>query len=224
MRRRNFLCLAGTAAALGPRAFSAAAKITRITIAPIEGRFHKEVAMNAYDQAPKGRTYPTHLLRMFTDQGVSGTGTLEYAAPDKPLLEGLRALLGRDPQSIYVIDNQRVKAISPEFAGLFGRYPYLDSALFDLIGHMLGVPCYELLGPSARDRIEVYDATIYFSDVMRPEKGVRAVVEEAEEAVKSGYRGLKMKVGRNFKWMPGEAGIARHRDCKRRAARHRTQH
>ena len=209
MRRRNFLALAGAAALPGPRAFTAAAKITRLTITEIEGRFHKVVAMNSYDKAPKGPTYSTYLLRVFTDQGPSGTGTLEYAAPDKPLLESLKALLGRDPLSVYTIENKRVRGIQSEFQGLLGRYPYLDSALFDLLGQMLGVPCYELLGPPVRDRIEVYDGTIYFSDVMRPEKGVRAVVEEAEEAVRSGYRGIKMKTGRNSKWVPGAAGVAR---------------
>jgi L-alanine-DL-glutamate epimerase-like enolase superfamily enzyme len=41
------------------------------------------------------------------------------------------------------------------------------------------------------------------------DRGVRAVVEEAEEAVKSGYGGLKLKVGRGWKWMEPEAGFRR---------------
>jgi L-rhamnonate dehydratase len=209
MRRRDFLFLAGAAGIPGPRASGASAKITRITICPIEGRFHKAVAMNSYDQAPKGWTYATHLLRIFTDQGVSGTGTLEYAAPDKALLAALQPLIGRDPASFYVMENRRIRGYQHAAEPLFAKYPYLDSALFDLIGQMLGAPCYELLGPSIRERIEVYDGTVYFSDVMLPEKGVRAVVEEAEEAVRSGYRGVKMKTGRNSKWVPGEPGIQR---------------
>ena len=209
MRRRDFLAFTGAAALPGPRALAAAARITRITIAEIEGRFHKTVAMNSYDTAPKGPAYSTWLLRVFTDQGVSGTGTLEYAAPDKPLLAGLRTLIGRDPLSVYVIENKRIRGVQQEYQVLLGHYHWLDSALFDLIGQMLGVPCYELLGPPVRERIEVYDGTLYFSDVMRPEKGVRAVVEEAEEAIRSGYRGLKMKTGRNSKWVPGEPGVQR---------------
>ena len=47
-----------------------------------------------------------------------------------------------------------------------------------------------------RDRVEVYDGTLYFSDIWFRDRGVRAVVEEAEEAVRSGYLGLKFKVGR----------------------------
>jgi L-alanine-DL-glutamate epimerase-like enolase superfamily enzyme len=188
MRRREFL-----AAALAPRA---GAKIQRIIITPIEGRFHKTVAMNSYDRAPKGDTYQTHLLRIFTDQGVQGTGTLDYSTPDAAMLEALRGLVAVD-------------AAEALRHPLVSRHRFLDSALFDLAGQIEGKPCYELLGGPVRERVEVYDGTLYFSDVMRPEKGVRAVVEEAEEAVRAGYRGTKLKVGRNGKWMPGRAGIDR---------------
>ncbi|MBI3696202.1 MAG: hypothetical protein HY238_15370 [Acidobacteria bacterium] len=200
MRRREFLGLAATAAA-----GASPAKITRITIAPIEGRFHKPVAMNSQDPAAKGETYSTHLLRVFTDQGISGTGTLDYSSPDKPMLEALRGLIGANPTDLYEMDGRIRSAKHPALA----RYRFLDSALFDLIGQLLEVPCYELLGAPARDRVEVYDGTLYFSDVMRPEKGVAAVVAEAEEAVRSGYRGMKLKVGRNFKWIPGLPGVER---------------
>ncbi len=201
MRRREFLGAA--AAAVGPRA-----KITRITITPIEGRFHKTVAMNAYDKAPKGDTYSTYLLRIFTDQGVSGTGTLGYQAPDQRMLELLHQLIGSNPLAHYLIEDRRIRGIGGRFP-VWLLYRFLDSALFDLIGQLLGVPCHGLIGETIRDRVEVYDGTLYFSDVMRPEKGVAAVVEEAEESVRAGYRGLKLKVGRPGKWMPGAAGVAR---------------
>ncbi len=38
---------------------------------------------------------------------------------------------------------------------------------------------------------------------------MRAVVEEAEEAVRSGYLGLKFKIGRDSKWMERDAGLRR---------------
>ena len=205
MKRRDFLTLAAAAAT---NAFAAkpSAKITRITIAPIEGRFHKRVAMNAYDTAPKGETYPAHLIRVFTDQGVSGTGTLDYSAPDKPMLEALHTLIGADVLALYDIQDGCVRAArSP----VLGKYRFLDSTMFDLIGQILNVPCHQLIGPSVRDRIEPYDGTLYFSDVMIPEKGVAAVVAEAEEAVRAGYRGMKLKVGRCDKWVPGIEGVIR---------------
>jgi D-galactarolactone cycloisomerase len=78
-----------------------------------------------------------------------------------------------------------------------------------LIGKLLGKPCYELIGNPVRDQVEVYDGTLYFSDVWFRDRGFRAVVEEAEEAVRKGYLGLKLKVGRGWKWMQESAGLER---------------
>ena len=57
--------------------------------------------------------------------------------------------------------------------------------------------------------METYDGTLYFSDVWFRDRGVRAVVEEAEEAAKAGYRGIKLKLGRGWKWMEPEPGFRR---------------
>jgi L-alanine-DL-glutamate epimerase-like enolase superfamily enzyme len=88
-------------------------------------------------------------------------------------------------------------------------YRHLDGPLFDLIGKMTSKPAWALIGPSVRDRVEVYDGTLYFSDVWFPSRGVRAAVEEAEEAFKRGYRGVKLKMGRGSKWMERDAGVQR---------------
>ena len=41
-------------------------RITRIRVSMVQGRFHKFVAMNAYDLAPKGHTYENPLIRIET--------------------------------------------------------------------------------------------------------------------------------------------------------------
>ena len=79
MNRRNFLALSAAAGASN----AATARISRITLAPIECRFHKFVAMNAYDKAPKGHTYSNTLVRVQTDQGVEGIGVMGYPVPDR---------------------------------------------------------------------------------------------------------------------------------------------
>ena len=56
---------------------------------------------------------------------------------------------------------------------------------------------------------KVYGNTLYFSDVWFPERGVSAVVDEAVEAQRAGYRGIKLKLGRGFRWMEKEAGLLR---------------
>lgn len=184
-------------------------RITRISLATIQGRFHKFVAMNSYDTAPKGHTYANTLIRIATDAGVEGVGAMGYAAPDDAYRAALKTLMGADPLSIFTLQDGIVAGIAPAFAALLTKYPHLDGPLLDLVGKLLNKPVWKLLGEAARDKVEVYDGTLYFSDVWFKDRGVRAVMEEAEEAVKSGYLGLKYKVGRGWKWMPPAAGLER---------------
>jgi len=102
--------------------------------------------MNSYDQAPKGDAYTTRLLRVFTDQGVEGVGTLDYAAPDAAMIEALRALIGADPLALYQVEARRIVGAAARFQALLARYPFPDSALFDLIGRLLGSPLLAVVG------------------------------------------------------------------------------
>jgi L-alanine-DL-glutamate epimerase-like enolase superfamily enzyme len=185
------------------------ARITRFTLAPIQGRFHKFVAMNSYDTAPKGHTYDNMLVRISTDAGVEGVGVMGYTASNEVFLGALRKLLGSNPFELYEMRGGRILGRSPAYTVLLNTYKHLDGPLFDLIGKLQKVPCWKLIGDSVRDRVEVYDGTLYFSDVWFRDRGVRAVVEEAEEAWKSGYRGMKFKLGRGWKWMEKKAGLER---------------
>ncbi|MPY88941.1 MAG: hypothetical protein GEU99_13560 [Luteitalea sp.] len=215
MTRKTFLLSLVGGALVRPVASKGAARITRITLAPIEGRFHRFVAMNSYDEAPKGHTYENTLVRVFTDQGVEGVGVMEYAAPDDAFRHAVRGLVDVNPLDLYEMERGRLVRPAAAQRDLLRRYPHLDGPLFDLIGKLTGKPCYRLLGDPVRDRIEVYDGTLYFSDVWFRDRGVRAVVEEAEEAVRKGYVGLKFKVGRGWKWMGERAGLERDIDVMR---------
>lgn len=206
--RREFVTLLA-GAGIGAAASPAPAKIARVTIAPIMGRFHKFVAMNSYDTAPKGHTYPNTLVRIGTDQGVEGVGVMGYTNPNPAFLESVRKLIGANPLEVYEMSGNRITGRSEAYADVLSRYRHLDGPLFDLIGKLTGQPAWKLIGDPARDRIEAYDGTLYFSDVWFPDRGIQAVVEEAEEAVKKGYRGIKLKAGRGWKWMEKDAGLQR---------------
>lgn len=207
MTRRQ-LCLPLAAAALHG-ASKPQARITTITVAPIEGRFHKFVAMNSYDKAPKGHTYGNTLVRIATDQGVEGVGVMGYPEPDAPYLQALKTLAGADPLALYTFDSGRITGRASGHDAVLSKYRHLDGALFDLIGKLTSKPAWRLIGDAVRDRIEVYDGTLYFSDIWFRDRGVRAVVEECEEAAKKGYLGVKLKLGRGWKWMPKDEGLAR---------------
>ena len=209
MNRRDFLVCA---AAAGPLLAQSrpAAKIKRIRISTLQGRFQKFVAMNAYDKTPKGYTYEHTLFRMETDQGVEGIGagtytnmaTREYAALLQPLI-------GADPFDLYRMESGRITGRAPAFDALLSKNRHLDAPLYDIIGKLTGKPAWALMGESVRARVPVYDGTLYFSDVWFKDRGVRAVVEEVQEAVKSGYPGIKIKLGRGDKWMERKAGDER---------------
>ena len=217
MTRRIFLSSLAAATAVravarparAPSGAGPAARITRISLVPIQGRFHKFVAMNSYDTAPKGHTYTNHLIRIATDAGAEGVGAMGYAAPDEAYRAALKGLIGADPLAIFTMQDGKVAGQAPAFASLLTKYPHLDGPLLDLLGKFVSKPVWKLLGEAVRDRVEVYDGTLYFSDVWFKDRGVRAVIEEAEEAVKSGFLGLKFKVGRGWKWMPPAAGLER---------------
>jgi L-alanine-DL-glutamate epimerase-like enolase superfamily enzyme len=209
MTRKTFLFSLMGSAAVRPVPAKTPVRITRIALTPIEGRFHRFVAMNSYDTAPKGHTYGNTLIRLFTDQGVEGVGVMEYAAPDDAFRKAVRALVGANPLDVYEMEGGRITRPAGAFQQLLTGYPHLDGPLFDLIGKLTNKPCYRLIGDSVRDRIEVYDGTLYFSDVWFRDRGVRAVLEETEEAVRKGYLGLKYKVGRGWKWMEEKAGLER---------------
>jgi L-alanine-DL-glutamate epimerase-like enolase superfamily enzyme len=209
--RRTFLTAAtATTAAIAAKGGKAASpKITGIALSTIKGNFHKFVAMNSYDNAPKGTSYTNTLLRISTDSGVEGVGVMGYTRPDTTFLEDVRSLVGADPESVYDFHDGRIAGRSAAFEKLLVKYKHLDGPLCDLIGKLRGVPCWQLFGESVRDRVEVYDGTLYFSDLWFQDRGVQAVVDEASEAMRSGYRGIKLKIGRGSKWMEREEGLER---------------
>lgn len=205
--RRTFLTTA--TAALGAARAATRARITGISLSTIQGNFHKFVAMNSQDNEPKGTSYTNTLVRIATDAGVEGVGVMGYTAPDREFLADLRAFLGADPESVYEFRDGRIAGRAPAFRDLLIKYKHLDGPLCDLIGKLRGVPCWRLFGESVRDRVEVYDGTLYFSDLWFRDRGVQAVVDEAREAVASGYLGVKLKIGRGSRWMDRDAGLQR---------------
>jgi hypothetical protein len=91
VRRREFL-------AAGAVSLQAAGdRIRSIAAAPVECRFHKFIAMNSYDPAPKGQTLTNTLVRIRTGDGAEGVGEIGYTAPDTAFQQALRTLIGADP-------------------------------------------------------------------------------------------------------------------------------
>jgi D-arabinonate dehydratase len=68
----------------------------------------------------------------------------------------------------------------------------IDIALWDIAGKVAKLPVYKLLG-AARDRVEAYASGGFYQEG----KGIDGVAGEAEGYRARGFKGMKMKIGRN---------------------------
>ncbi len=80
---------------------------------------------------------------------------------------------------------------------MMGAMSGLDMALFDLKGKLLNLSASELMGGRVREELSCYATGMYFRKI--PEADLLdLILEEAEGYVESGYKALKIKVGKNM--------------------------
>jgi L-alanine-DL-glutamate epimerase-like enolase superfamily enzyme len=219
LSRRTFLrtaLAAGAGTALAPATAwgtspPAAPTIECITVLRVPGSFYRPVAMNAYDDAPKGKAGTVRMVRLVLSDGTTGVGVEGYDRIDDATVQGLQErVLGTNPLAMYRWDGDRIQGVAPDAQDLLlgVRYAWLESALLDAIGRLKAKPVYALFGDPVRAGVDAYDGTLYFKDVER-DAGPEVVGEVAARIQADGYRALKMKVGRPYKWMEGETGVER---------------
>ena len=101
--------------------------------------------------------YDYPILRLDTNQGVYGIGEVRDAGHRENALQFKSFLLGQNPLNIDKI----LRSI--RHLGGHGRqgggYSGIELALWDLIGKVYGVPCYQFLGGKYRDKIRIYADT-----------------------------------------------------------------
>lgn len=99
-----------------------------------------------------GLDYP--IIRIDTNQGVSGYGEVRDAGVEGIALVLKPHLIGKNPLNIEpVLDTIRKFS---NHLHLGGGYSAVDIALHDIAGKVYGVPCWRLLGSKYRDRVRVY--------------------------------------------------------------------
>lgn len=190
--------------------------INKITITPVETYFGSPDKGRIVGRNSKSENYGYNqrewLLQVFTDSGLVGLSNARPAMNRGGILElydDFQDLIGQKLSSFFGVSGGRVTSISPRWSDLIDRYGFLDVALFDLIGKALGQPAYSLLGEKVRDKVEGYDSSLYFQDLVNPAEGANAVAIEAAEAVEKGWRAMKLKLGRPGKWFEPNAGTRR---------------
>ena len=118
-----------------------------------------------------GFEYPTTLLWVHTDEGITGLG--ESNSLQSNISDQADEIAAR-----YVGKNIWDLDLAEEsFA--------FQCAFYDIAGQALGVPAHHLIGPKCRDRVEV----AYWSPPMPAE----VTIGEAERAAKAGFKVHKLK-------------------------------
>ncbi len=102
------------------------------------------------------------VVRITTDEGVSGVGQAEYTKSYlKPQVGFYRDfILGEDPTDVerVMLKIRRLGSFKPWGSAVSA----IEMALWDLSGKAAGLPVYKLLGGKIRDRVRVYNGAVRF--------------------------------------------------------------
>ena len=146
-------------------------------------------------RAVRMRDMNTRFVRVYTDQGLTGTGeTLDTIGAEDIINKFFSpGLAGRDPLDIEAIywDLWSFRSMPGGIPSVFmrgaGGGPYMaavsgvEMALWDLAGKALGLPIYRLMGGRIRDKVSVY------FDIIQPQAA-------AEMVRNTGVRGIKTTI------------------------------
>src|ERR1051326_8680052 len=137
------------------------------------------------------------LVEVETDSGISGIGEsgLGGGATATVIEKDLAPLLvGQDPLLIEGLW-QKMFARTRQYGRrgvVMNAISGIDIALWDIAGKVAKMTVYQLLG-ACRDRVEAYASGGFYQEG----KGVDGIAAEAEGYRARGFKGMKMKVGRN---------------------------
>ena len=133
------------------------------------------------------------IVKVETDDGYVGVGEIgplpEFAGESGATCLAITkerlapALIGQDPFDVEKIIKRMDAAVKANHLAKSA----VDFALHDLLGKILGIPVYKLLGGKYREKIPI----CWAMGMKSPEE----MAKEAVEYVKKGYRCLKAKVG-----------------------------
>lgn len=170
-------------------------RIAEVRVHPVEMRRIYRTRMARTD--PVGKEASLYLLIEFvTGDGTSGIGELSdiepaWNAPAVGEFERLLSeqLVGADASDRHRLSEQVAEAIPQHWHVELRRmlWAAVDMALLDVVGKVMGVPAYELLGGRYRTHVPVsWVAYVRHSTVD---------TEGIEEKVAQGFRAFKLKVG-----------------------------
>src|SRR6202522_307529 len=136
------------------------------------------------------------VVRIVTDQGISGYGQAESAKPYlKPMVLFYRDyLLGEDPTDVnrVMLKIRRMGAFKPWGSAVSA----IEIALWDIAGQVAGEPVYKLLGGKIRDRVRIYNGAVRFPMTGHTPQDYAEIMQKMKDA-KEGFTLLNKPVGFN---------------------------
>ncbi|MEM6906244.1 MAG: mandelate racemase/muconate lactonizing enzyme family protein, partial [Pseudomonadota bacterium] len=143
------------------------------------------------------------LVRVETDQGLTGWGEGGQWGPGAPVASVIRdvlgpRLIGRDPTEPVRLWEEAYAA-TRDF-GQKGTYieaiSALDIALWDIAGQAVGWPVWKMLGGRFRERITAYATGCYYPTDFRDKASMMAKLRaEVEGYAGAGFGLIKVKIG-----------------------------
>jgi L-alanine-DL-glutamate epimerase-like enolase superfamily enzyme len=138
------------------------------------------------------------LIKVHTDAGVTGLGEVSpfipaYSGETQEIAVKVLErwigpyLIGKNPFNIEEIHQGMNQIISDHGCTKSG----VDIALYDIMGKVLGVPVYQLLGGMCRERIPLWYAVSW-------DKGIGYMAEEASRRIEEGFTAIMVKIGRDL--------------------------
>ncbi len=184
--------------------------IQRIELMNVSGSFYRFVGMNAYDREPKGINRIQQIAKITLADGTEGLTVIGYSRITDGVLSKMKELIGRDPFTCYQWQDERIIGVAEDIQPYFydADYSWIEGGILDAIGKVLQVPVWKLFGDAVKEGIDTYDGTLYFDDIAQ-NGDVNTIVDIGKRIKNDGYTAIKMKLGRPFKWLTGEAGVQR---------------
>lgn len=129
------------------------------------------------------------ILKLFTDEGVTGVGECTLESKEETVLGALkdlsRGLLGKDPLLIERNWQEMYRGSPWQGVAQFTAMSGLEHAMWDIAGKVYGQPVYRLLGGPCRESVRLYTWPAPAAETPN------AYADAAREAVALGYRALK---------------------------------
>jgi len=153
-----------------------------------------------YDSKYTMSNKPALLVEVRTDEGVIGIGEAGHFGG--PLISTKVAIeeelknhiLGENPLHVERLwERMQQRSYKHGRGGLIiAAISGIDIALWDIKGKVAGLPVYKLLGGYS-NMLPAYATGGFYAEG----HGLRELVEEMEGYTRRGFKGVKMKVGRN---------------------------